>query len=534
MKIFKICSFVLLLVLTLALCVLPTGAQEACGESALYNENGFCITCNAPQSAPLNAEDGYYEVSNVGQLYWVADLINTKEAATEVKVRLMANLIVNKELLNESGVPTVTNATKVWTPIGSADAPATNVVFDGQGYMISGLYAKSEADADVGFFGVAEGVTVRELGVVDSYFGANTGFAGGIIAKANDACNVSYCYVVATVESEYSGAGGIAGALEKEDTACTVSFCYTTHAVAIYGADAATAIDHCYYRADSETDTLEGTAFYTSTFLLEDGETSLYNALSEGEKNWVESCRNNLPALRIEHIYTYPCVPECSVCGNTNRPDQKEHTYLNECDRTCEVCNRESQEPVVHKAYQTCQAVCQFCGEEIGDLTKHQYTNNCDATCDCGYERTVPGHSYRNACDTRCIYCNELREAAPHTYDNGCDQICDACGMTRAAQHTYDSVCDTECNVCKKTREAGHVYGEYTVSKEASALSNGEQERTCTLCGHKDVSAIPSLGVPTWGVVIIGVGVGLVVSLGGFALYWIVFKKRKLSDFFRA
>ena len=60
-----------------------------------------------------------------------------------------------------------------------------------------------------------------------------------------------------------------------------------------------------------------------------------------------------------------------------------------------------------------------------------------------------------------------------------------------------DADCDTPktCSVCAATEgEAlGHSFGEWTVTKEATATETGEKERTCA-CGEKETETIPATG----------------------------------------
>lgn len=519
-------ALVLLLALALALCVLPAGAED-CQHAEGY-ENGFCIGCGDTQQAPLN--EGVYEISNAGQLYWFADQLRAKQPAPLMKARLMCNITVNADLLNADGQPRT--GARPWVPLGDATNVMTGVELNGQGYYISGLYARCEDgdDHDVGLFGKASFVVVKNLGIVDSYFRSYSGFVGGIIANAADASQIDHCYVAATLESGNNGGiGGIAGALEKDTVPCAVSYCYTTYSAAIYGANAETVIVNCFYRAESETDSLGGTAYYKADLTLDDG-TKLADALALGSTAWVKNCRTGLLALKTEHVYAYVCTSECTVCGDTDRADQAAHKYDNECDRSCNVCGRVNPAEVNHVAYQTCGTVCRYCGETIPALTAHQYSDACDPTCDCGFERDVVPHLYDDDCDSRCNLCGEIREAVPHKYENSCDRVCD-CGVTRPIAHTYDNGCDADCNVCGEKRAAEHAFGEYVVTKEATALRNGEQERTCTVCGHKETQTIARLGVATWIIVLGGVGTGLVLSVGGFALFWFVIKKRTFADF---
>ena len=45
--------------------------------------------------------------------------------------------------------------------------------------------------------------------------------------------------------------------------------------------------------------------------------------------------------------------------------------------------------------------------------------------------------------------------------------------------------------------ECDHTYGDWTVTKEATATENGEKTRTCTKCGHVETQVIPATGGTT-------------------------------------
>ena len=56
-----------------------------------------------------------------------------------------------------------TAPTNVWTPV--AEFWGT---FDGQGYVVSGLYVKDAAKTHIGLFGIINGATVKNVSVVNS------------------------------------------------------------------------------------------------------------------------------------------------------------------------------------------------------------------------------------------------------------------------------------------------------------------------------------------------------------------------------
>ena len=109
---------------------------------------------------------------------------------------------------------------------------------------------------------------------------------------------------------------------------------------------------------------------------------------------------------------------------------------------------------------------------------------------------------------------------------------CSVCGEITVAQtevaakgHTYDNDCDVDCNDCKEVRTpADHVYGDWTTTKEATRKEEGSEERTCSVCGNKDVRAIEVIkGMPAIAIVAIVVGCLAVVGVGVF----FVIKKTK-------
>ena len=87
--------------------------------------NGFCTGCGKYQPAELNG--AVYEISNAGQLFWFAALVNgTLTDGTAQNAAACAVLTTNIDLTGEA-----------WTPIGSESNPYTGT-FDGQNHTISG------------------------------------------------------------------------------------------------------------------------------------------------------------------------------------------------------------------------------------------------------------------------------------------------------------------------------------------------------------------------------------------------------------
>ena len=127
--------------------------------------------------------DEVYEISNAGQLYWFAGLVNGTLSGVEKNISanavLTADIVVNENILKSDGTLNEGNF-KEWTPIGT-HGTSSNVytgTFDGRKYTISGLYFNQEDSYDVGLFGRNNG-KIANAGILDSYF-YGTSKVGGV------------------------------------------------------------------------------------------------------------------------------------------------------------------------------------------------------------------------------------------------------------------------------------------------------------------------------------------------------------------
>lgn len=175
-------------------------------------ENGFCTLCGGYQAAVLNG--GTYEISNAGQLYWFAQHVNSGNQSANG--RLTANITVNTNVLTATGDLNGDPASfRAWTPIDEYRGS-----FHGDGYVISGLYAKAYG---VGFISYGSNVKVYNLGVMDSYF-ENTGYASGaIVGYMSSNGTVENCFSNATIAGSSYISGGLVGAANHY---ATVKNCY--------------------------------------------------------------------------------------------------------------------------------------------------------------------------------------------------------------------------------------------------------------------------------------------------------------------
>ena len=233
--------------------------EEECkheGIEITFNSNGFgnCPKCNATvyQSA-VETTDKYdidddgtkeavYEISNAGQLYWFAGLVNGTldgvEQNTLANAILTANITVNENLLDSLQYDTEGNVSNgsdfiSWTPI--ADCMGDHItlysgMFDGNNKTVSGLYFNDNS-ARIGLFGSSEADgNIKNVGVVDSYFKGNN-FVGGVCGR-NDG-TITNCYNAGNLTAIESSAtvGGICG----YNNGGTVTNCYNTGTVTATG-----------------------------------------------------------------------------------------------------------------------------------------------------------------------------------------------------------------------------------------------------------------------------------------------------------
>ena len=178
----------------------PIGYVTKEMEPHSIGENGFCACDNVCQPAVLttnkydidgdSTKDTVYEISNAGQLYWFAGLVNGTldgvKQNTSANAILTANITANENLLDSlqyDAEGNVSNGSDFisWTPIADCmgDIIGYSGTFDGNNKTVSGLYFNGNSPR-IGLFGSSEADSnIKNVGVVDSYFKGNE-FVGGV------------------------------------------------------------------------------------------------------------------------------------------------------------------------------------------------------------------------------------------------------------------------------------------------------------------------------------------------------------------
>jgi len=281
------------------------GVCNVCNKVCIHEkyENGICVECNSIEEPQL--VDDYYEIGNYGNLVWFQQYVDAGNV--NINARLTTNIVANENLLDSSG--NVQGTPKYnWIPIGRAySSDSYNGIFDGAGYSISGLYSKGTG-LYCGFFGQVNKGTIKNLSIVDSYFGESSCYYVGSFV-GNGSGNIENCYSNATIVGEYY-CGGIVG-----ETYCTISNCLYNGKITVKGSSNAIASDtynygtitNCYYNENCGLSSSRATSVTDDQ--LSSGEVAYLLNSDQSAINWYQNVdrgeKDNVPTLNSEHYTVY-------------------------------------------------------------------------------------------------------------------------------------------------------------------------------------------------------------------------------------
>ncbi|MBO7494958.1 MAG: hypothetical protein J6T98_00275, partial [Salinivirgaceae bacterium] len=315
-----------------------TGYCTACGQ---FFAHGTLVDESNYSSLNLSADFiGYYAISNSGELYWLANEVNNGD--TTINAVLTADIVVNENVLNADGNLNGT-PTYSWTPIGTYDNKYKGT-FDGNGHTISGLYFKNTTNSNypdggkyIGLIGYANGATIKNVGVIDSYF-IGYYYVGGICGYKGTQTN---CYNTGTVRATGRCAGGICG------SGGTQTNCYNTGSVSgrNYGGICGNGgtQTNCYCLEGSSSSS--GGGFFATAEEFASGKiVYLLNGSTSGNNNvWRQNLNGEdtdaFPVLDKTHTVVYATLPCLSFSNDANNT-HKDHPSIMDVTGYCPTCGQ--------------------------------------------------------------------------------------------------------------------------------------------------------------------------------------------------
>lgn len=330
------------------------------------------ITPTQPSEGDGSVENPY-QITSAAELYWFAGLVNgTLTDGTQNNsacAKLMNDITVNDNLLknitykkDESGNPTneVTNGENFisWTPIG-ANGSAYQGTFDGNGQTISGLFFNDSTKDYVGLFANIYMATIRNVGVVDSYFFGEH-YVGGVCAFGVDG-TITGSYNTGVVSGE-GCVGGVCGT----GSSVTITDSYNTGSVSgnddvggVFGYGENCTINNCYYLKAEGTDLggingadVEGQAEGKTAAQFASGEVAylLQDGQKVGEDGtipqvWGQNIDNDgekqsFPVFSNAKVYKPSESSPCKVGYTNNAEGLKEHDFGDDkTGESCSYCN---------------------------------------------------------------------------------------------------------------------------------------------------------------------------------------------------
>lgn len=175
------------------------------------------IACSIYAQTPVapsagNGSSGNpYQISSLGNLYWIASDINRWNLYYVQTTNINAG--ATKHWSNDSG----------WIPIGNALTAFTGS-YNGKGYKIDSLYINRDADY-IGMFGNISGSRLDSIGLTNLNIKGNE-YVGGLVAIINTGV-VFQCYSTGSV----SGYGEVGGLIGCNHLTCSVSRSYSSCSV---------------------------------------------------------------------------------------------------------------------------------------------------------------------------------------------------------------------------------------------------------------------------------------------------------------
>ncbi|MGN0523939.1 MAG: CUB domain-containing protein, partial [Eubacterium sp.] len=476
--------------------------------------DGYCTRCLNADTTPVkpNGEgtvESPYEISNAGELYWFAGLVNgtltdgtAKNRAAYAK--LTDDITVNRNVLKADGsIADDTRDFTVWSPIGydgttnSNESKAYTGSFDGQGHTINGLYYNDSSSSRhyVGLFGYCFNGTIANVCVKDSYFYAYKG-VGGICGFLKNGY-INNCQNFATVNAANQWVGGICGdqwySSSSTGTECVITNCYNEGVVLFnpnyirYGGIAGLSENSKIYNSYNNYSVCEIKVAYNSTAVFD----NLLNKTAE-----------EIASGEVAYYLSQGCTVgdnfyDGSIWGQKIGTDScpvynGDRVYANKVYGGCIDAPGEPTQI----DYENVERATVYAEHNYSD----DYLSNNDATCTEDGTKSI-----------QCIYCGLATDTLPdegsalgHDWEDAtclAPMTCKRCGATEGglADHNYINVSQRPAT-CGAD---GSIYYECTVCSEAkqdpitqrpdhqlSSRYDDDTKSIITTCANKDSVAV--------------------------------------------
>ena len=256
--------------------------------------------------------------------------------------------------------------------------------------------------------------------------------------------------------------------------------------------------------------------------------------------NICKYCEQGVVAVTAAHQGQYDCSALCTVCGEAMTP-LAPHTQLASCSELCETCRTVQFIPSdSHTAAYECSDTCQRCRVAITPTSQHESAHPCSNICKHCHAATVAAtapHAGTHPCSTTCAACGIAITAEPHTY---------------GTWQKYNDLQHKKACVCGEAIHEDHAWNEGEVTAAPTATQEGTKTFTCATCSATKTEPIEKLsseqggsstdanssgngsdtetnGIGTGAIVAIALGGTALVAGGGFAAYWFLLRKRKIT-----
>lgn len=502
--------------------------------------------------------DGYYAISNAGQLYWFADRVNNQNL--EFNKAVLVSDISDNGTKNQDNVIT-SNGTKVsywrdWTPFYiSKDNISEYLVFDGNGHTISGLFV-SVLNNNVGFISTIDNTetesVIKNLGIVNSYF-AGKNNVGSFVGSAENIL-ISNSYSLAKVESEVSNVGGLAGSLgryskiENSYFAGKISGNENVGGILGFGdaneqSGKAVKISNSYYLYESfqggsvgkNLDKLEITNVYDK--MNSDFESGLVAySLNKGNNSliWKQTIEKDaFPNFAGQDVYEVD-VFRCNDLINVYRKgysnvedvpiimhdyhlaDTQDADFLNQTDgyEYYECLFNENHTKEIEISWISLAKKLAF-NTRGGEKITTQYIEELTIVKElptpvrAGYV-FVGWYTHENLTEEKQAPFVIEEDIVLYAKWEECDH----------SENVNELDCgkDVLCSKCSKILEKPkHNYGDWKVTKEPTFKENGEKQKECLECGHIKTEKVLSV-IKTWQLALVIIGSIATISVLSFVM----------------